>query len=595
MAEKRDKPKDLPSPAQVEEDRRARAQQAIGFDAVLRYLALGMAPTAPRIPEQAMYHGSYFGGYPKGYTSRQGAKGSINFQTLRDIAERSALIAACLSTRQHQRVRFSRIAMRSKRGEVGFRVVHRRAQEKGFKTPEGFDLLCREAEQMLMQPWRMFWDEGAIYKEIEPNNASFASKFVEDLLVINRPAIELALDPLRIPRGFGAIDGANVIPTFQALKYVCSINKDFPKDFDTSYHAYRQTMQRVAERYKINVDERTEYLFLQSGRPVAGYRSDELILAPIFPTSDVRRAGYPKSLTEKAIFLILSEIMAMTANSRYFEFGSMAEVIVAMKGQWDDKHIKDLESIMQGNMSGVPGMFRTPLVAVPNGKDDIDVIQLKQNHRDMLFDIYIQKLTNLCCAVFRMHPSEINEAPRAGDNAGALNQASQTKQINMAQEQGLETILQHEKQSVYDPILQRIDPDLCLEWDYGQNEMEQLQVTQSYGPITTVNERRSMMGLDPLEDERGDVIDNQFVQAMLQQKQQAEQAAQQQAAAGAGSPEAGQEGNQGQEQPPSDEGDQEEEEKPESKPTPKGKAKEEGGNEPESDESRFKRIARQSR
>lgn len=563
------KEKKIPTPKQAENSRVERTEANMGFDQILRQLALGISPTAPRLPEQASSSGTYFGGYPKGYTNNLGLKGTISFDILRQVAERSGLISAIVSTRQHQRARFSRIARSTNRGEVGYRVVHRRENEKDFKVPNGFKDLCREAEQMLEKPWRVFWDEGSVYKEIEPSFSSFSSKIVEDILIINRPVIELGLDPLRVPRAFGAIDGANVIPTFNALKYLTSLSKDMPQGWNANWQAYNRTLSMVSDKYKINLDEKTEYIYLLSGRPVAGFRHDELIIAPMFPTSNVRNAGYPKSLTEKAIFSILAEIMAMSANQRYFEFGSMAETLITMKGNYDDRHVKDLESIFQANMSGVNGMFRVPLIALPGGRDDIDVVQLKQNHRDMLFDVYIQKLTNLACAVFRMHPSEINEAPRAGDNSGSMQQASQTKQISMAQEQGLETMLIHEKQHIFDPILQRIDPDLSFEWEFGRSEIDQLQVVQQYASLTTVNERRMMAGLDPISDEDGgSIIDNQFIQAdkqmKMQQKQQEDAAKQQQ--------QPGQPGDQPGQQP--DEEEEPEEKEPEKKKPVERKKKE---------------------
>lgn len=518
----------LPSPVKQEPEREQKAIQQIGFEDILQALALGVGPASPRLPEQAMQYGSMFGGFPKGFANKTGAKGSISFQALREVSRRSGLLSAILSRRQHQGVKHSKKVQGIKHSEVGWKVTHQHDGKKDFKMPEGFDNLIREAEQLVEQPWRMFWNSGTVYSDVEPNFPGFISKIVDDLLVINRPVVELGLDPLGIPRAFGAIDGANVIPTFAALKYLTSINRDMPKDFQSNYKSFVQSLQMSSEKYGVDLDERTEYIYLMNGRPAAGYRHDEILLAPQFPKTNVRYAGYPPSLTEIAINIILDEIMAMKGNSIFFEYGQMAEVIIAMKGNQNDKHVANLVEILKSNMSGVPGMHRVPLVATPNGKDDIEVIPIKQNHKDMLFDVYIQKLTNLACAVFAMHPSEINEAPRAGDNSGSINQASQTKQINMAQEQGLETMLDHIKMTIMDPILRRINPDLVFVWDYGQSEQEQLDLVTKYGPISTVNERRKMMSMDPLSDEEGgNVIDNQYIQSRNQQQQEQEQAEQQ--------------------------------------------------------------------
>lgn len=501
------------------------AARGVSFADVLSALALGVAPQAPRLPEQSLSSAQYFGGYQKGFTSRMGFRGTLSFSVLRQTAERSMLLSAVVSTRKHQAVRYGRVAQRSKKGEVGFRVCHAREHERDFTVPDGYQWLCRQAESMLSKPWRIFWDEGKVFRDVEPTMSSFLSKATEDTLVLNRPAVELGLDSNKVPRAFGAIDGANVIPTFAALKYLTAINRDMPRDYAEKWTSYKQTMQMIGDKYKVDLDERTEFVYMLQGRPTAGFKSSDLIVAPFLPTSNVALTGYPKSMTECSIWAVLAEIMAMTGNSRYFEFGSMAETLIAIKGQYQDKHIKDIESILQGNVSGVSGMFRVPIIALPGGKDDLDVIQVKQNHKDMLFDVYIQKLTNLVCAVFRMHPSEINEAPRAGDNSGSLTQASQKQQINMAQEQGLEALLEHYKQHIFDPILERIDPHLRLEWEYGKQEADQLAIVNQYALFATVNEQRTMMGLEEVSAANGgDCINNPAILAQAQLDQQDKQA-----------------------------------------------------------------------
>ena len=292
----------------------------ITFDDVMQALALGLAPKAPRIPENARQLSSVYGGYTKGL----GHRGSISFADLRQVAETSPLLSAIISTRQHQRTRYCRKATSSNKGEVGFRVVHKREKDAKFKVPEGFKELCRQAEDMLLTPWVMRDSAGIPYKDVEPTLSGFASKIVHDMIVINRPVIELGLDPKRIPRSFGAIDGANVIPTFKALKYLESINKDLPKDFLKTHAGYSTGLDMLANRYEVDISETTEYIYMENGRPTAAFRHDELILAPIFPTTSTREVGYPKSLLERALGIIIPEIMAMQTNSRYFEFGSMA-------------------------------------------------------------------------------------------------------------------------------------------------------------------------------------------------------------------------------------------------------------------------------
>ena len=503
------------------------------LERLLASVGFGLTPTAPRLSETGMAHNTY-GGYPKGYGGPRGFKGTLSFAMLRQVAWRSSVLAAILSTRLHQVTRYSKAGSRARKNDVSFKVVHKRHNDPKFQVPEKFKIMAYEAERMLERPWRIYWDEGTVFKDVEPTFAGFLSKVTEDYLIINRPCVELGLDGQRIPRAFGAIDGANVIPTFKAMRWLQSRDKDLPADFQSNWRAWSRLLQTASDKYKVDLDERTEYIYMLDGKPAVGFRHDEIIVAPFAPTSDVHSTGYPKSLTERAIFILLAEIMAMSANSRYFEVGSMAESLIAIKGSYDDAHIKEIQTIFQNNMSGVPGMFRVPLLALP-AADDVNVIPIKQNHKDMLFDIYVQKLTNLGCAIFRMHPSEINEAPRAGDGAGALQQASQTKQIAAATEQGLETTLLHLKSTILDPIVERIHQDLMVEFDNGLNEQEQLAIQEAYKGIATVNERRMMMGLDPLkkDDPRGEVIaDPNAQQPVIAQQQQEQQEKQMKAQAG---------------------------------------------------------------
>jgi hypothetical protein len=518
----------VPTPAELDKRAREGSEGRLGFGDVLKYLSLGMTPSAPRLPEQAYGGSSYYGGYQKGYAGTNSARGTVSFTLLRQIAERSSLLAAIVSKRQFQCTRFAKVARKSTHGEVGFRVMHRRHGEEGFTVPDGYKNLCREAEEMMLSPWNVYWNEGVVFQDIEPNLDDFMAKIMEDHLVINRPVIELGLDMYGTPRAFGAIDGANVIPTFSAIKYLTTKARlSTDTSWQENYTGMKAIMQQLSDHYQIDITDETEYIYLMGGKPVRTFPTGRLIVAPFLPSTDVRFAGYPRSLTEKAIFCILAEIMAMSANLKYFQTGNMTEVLLAMKGSYDDKHVVDLTNILQANMSGIDGMFKVPLLALPDAQD-LAVHQLRQNHKDMLFDFYVQKLTNLACAVFSMHPSEINEAPRAGDNKGALQGANQETQISMAQEQGLETSLNHFKTHIFDPILRRIDPDLTMEWDYGKSEKEVIDLAVSKATFITVNEQRKMCGMEEIDDEAGgNIIANPFIQAANQQKQLQEQQQQQ--------------------------------------------------------------------
>lgn len=451
--------------------------------------------------------GTMFGGYSKNYAGNYGGFG-ITFNMLRRISRRSGLITSVNSRRLYQ---FNRIAKRHKKdGDVGYRVVHENEYDRNFKVPEGFDNLCRTIENtMLRTPWR---EPTSL---IEPTFTSFISKWILSVLEINRPAIELGLNAQRKPVSFALLDGANVYNTFDIIKnfYQTENNPKKGTILQRNSNQYDSLVQRYADKNRINLDSRDQYIYILQGRPLTSYTHDELLLHPMFPTDRWDEKGYPPSCLELALYFVAGEIMSVSYNMKYFQVGSMIDTILGFKGNFSDEDISFLKEIFEQNHTGVSGAHRLPLVNLKQ-QGDIQAVQLKQNRSDMSFGEFLTYLISGISSIYGVPPESLNMSSKARSDINGVFTADKSKEIELSREEGFLSCANHFSDTM-DLILKRIDPDLCFEWQGVDNSAEdrrRKKILEDKDTLT-IREIRRRRGDDDvpenMSDEDVDIIPNQ--------------------------------------------------------------------------------------
>jgi len=483
----------------------------------------GKANRMPRLATPQMH-----GTYDKNFSSVENMSSKFGHATLRKVADNSGLLKAIVSRRDFQ---VFQIAKRWKfEGDVGFRVVHDQHHELNFNTPNQLNDMARGLEKMIEQPWGY----------LEPTFAGFASKFMKDLVIINRPAIEIGLGSKGQPVAFGMIDGANVYPTFDVLKALIPnmtgmVKIGDKKQLEPNTPAYDFGRQLVSDKYELDISSKTEWLYMQDQVPQAAYTLDEMILMPIMPTTAVRQYGHPPSMAENSIRLVLAEMLAMSYNMNYFQHGAMIDTMIGVVGSYDDEHIQEFIETLKMNHTGVDGAHRIPVMPVRN-PEDIHIYNLRQNNRDMVYSEFMNLVTSLTCACFGMPPEEINIKQNTPGGRHQF-EGNNQKQIQQNKEEGLFAIRNHMK-TCMDMMIKRINPNLCFEWFGLSGDMDRLRKETSQkelaaGGITT-REYRLMNGMEPvpqgMTDEDVDIFHDQ-AWVTLQQSKVAQEQAEQQAGA----------------------------------------------------------------
>lgn len=480
---------------------------------------------APRMPRNATPQ--TMGVYAKGTINEDMFKTKFTHQTLRKVAKNSGLLQAIVSRRDFQMAQASKLWRFE--GDFGFRVIHQDHHDINKEVPAQITEICKETQKMIECPWGY----------LEPTFQGFTSKFIKDLMVINRPVIELGLDSKRIPRSFGAIDGANIFPTFQVLKILVPQITKFKEFENTSFMPntaqYEAALEIVGEKYKVEVNNAVEYFYMQDMMPLAAYRGDELICIPMMPTTDVNDLGYPPSMVERSIKSVLSEMLAMSYNMNYFQFGSMIDNIIGLVGSYDDEHIQEFIELLRINHTGLEGAHRVPVVPIRN-KEDIQIYNTRQNNRDVVYSEFMNLVTSLATACFGMSPEEINIRPQSG-NSGSMFEASRSTQVREGKQEGLFALRNH-LTTCMNLIVKRIHPEIEFSFFGFGDDIDEMRKKSALEELTrggiTVREYRLQTGKkgvpENMKDKDVDIFLSQPWLQLHQGDQMAEQVKAQQEA-----------------------------------------------------------------
>jgi len=164
---------------------------------------------------------------------------------------------------------------------------------------------------------------------------------------------------------------------------------------------------------------------------------------------------------------------------------------------------------------------------------------MQMSNTEMGYQMWIEYLVKIACAIYQMDPTEINFDLRGSSGAGqqptfVSNNEAQQK---MSKDKGLRPLLRFFEDMFNRHIVHRIDAEFELAFVGldAKSEAEAIELRQKQGMThLTINEVRALEDLDPIPS--GDVIMNPTYTAYLLQQQ----AMQTQGGAGGGAPGGGQ-------------------------------------------------------
>jgi len=420
---------------------------------------------------------------------------TLTFDTLKKMAVRNSVVASIITTRVNQVASFSQPARFTKDG-VGFEITLRDPN----KSP------TKEEMSMILSLESFIENCGFTYDPARDNFDTFLRKITRDSLTYDQLNFETVPDRRGLPAEIYAVDAS----TIRAAEM-----EDPTPETGVTFADFRGNS--------------TENKFVQvlNGTVIAEFTGLELAFAVRNPRTDINIQPYGHSELEILIHQITAHLWAEEYNSKYFSQGGTTKGILNIKGQNISKEQLDaFRRQWTAQIAGMTGAWKTPVVSV----DGLEYVNVSQSNREMEYEMWMNYLINICCAVYQIDPAEINFPNRggAGGSGGGLGEGGIEDRLKNSKDKGLRPMLSFLANVINRYIVRRFSNKFVFNFVGLDKESEKSRLEvqdKQVRSFKTINELRKQRGMEPLEN--GDVILDPTYINYVMQKEMAEQAEQQ--------------------------------------------------------------------
>lgn len=294
---------------------------------------------------------------------------------------------------------------------------------------------------------------------------------------------------------------------------------------------------RIADQSKTNPrglplskeEEKTRHMYAQllNGEVVANFTAREMAFCIRNPRSSLRVGGYGFPEAQMLMLTVTAHIWAEEWNRRAFSQGSTIKGVLNMKGAIDRQKYDAFKRQWMNQVGGILNAWKTPIM----NSDGIEFVPMQMSNTEMGYQMWIEYLVKMACAIYQMDPTEINFDLRGSAGAGQPTFMSGNEaQQKMSKDRGLKPLLRFFEDSLNRNIINHIDPgfELAFVGLDAKSEAEAIELRQKQGMTHyTINELRALDDMDPIKE--GQIVANPTYTSWLQN-----QAMQQQQGGGAG-------------------------------------------------------------
>lgn len=413
----------------------------------------------------------------------------LTIDALRRVRETVPLIQAIHQARHYQVRRLSR-KWNGRRGEVGWRVVHRDHTDYGQTPPEGFQRYIDRMETIIERPAPGRCE----------HTSGLLSPLWEDLATINAPTAEVLYSAQWQDRvvGIRPIDGGIIWPTLMFVERWVRDNPTWSHEHDLQQFTDEQLLELLSEAVKQDLTV-GNYCLVRDGQIEAVFNTRTILRAPIVNRTDIRFAGYYPSHVEQSAEMLLAFLNTWQYNANYFTRGMLAEFALGITGDVHDDDIQAFVNMLVEATAGVERAWQPPVIPLPM-EGAVQKIDLKQSNRDMMYEVWTSLVVALATACYRMDPSTINARPWNAGSSSGLSEGNRNQEIANAKEEGLQGDMEHLIQGVLNPLARRCHPDLRVIIETGdfdpkkEAEIADIQIRTN----RSVNETRVERGDRPI-------------------------------------------------------------------------------------------------
>lgn len=435
----------------------------------------------------------------------------LTYDTMRQVGEQDTFVAPIILTRIDQVAAFAR--PQPNKYSVGFKIQPRYGDKKRILT-DGERERCDEIQMTVC-------NTGREYNLGRDGFRQFLAKFVRDSLTYDQACFESVRT-----RG-GGVYSFNAVPSD-------TIRTATPKNM-------KGTPPSVADLKK---DIR--YVQVINSTNTAEFTMDELAFCVRNPRTHIKVYEYGMPEIQTLMTTITSHLWAEEWNRRMFSQGSTIKGILNIKGNVPQVQLEAFKRMWHSQVAGVQNAWKTPII----NSEETQWQPLQLSNTEMGYQMWLEYLCKITCALYRIDPAEINFDLRGGTGQQPVFMSTNEAQQKASKDRGLQPLMHFVEDSLNRHVVWKIDPrfelafvglDAKTEEQAQQLRMQQVQNTH------TLNEVRAMDDLPPVQ--YGDNVMNATYIGYKMQREQME-SMEQQAAAQPQPGQPGQAGPAGQPAPP---------------------------------------------
>jgi hypothetical protein len=466
--------------------------------------------------------------YALGYKDR---RYSLTYEMLKRLSTQLSVIAAIINTRIAQIASFAQPYRQTK--SLGYIVKHKdpehltTASERNFiKQIEDFIACC--GEPGVQNPYT---------RVKRPKFEQMIKMIVRDTLTYDQVAIEIVPRKNGIPFEFRAVDSGTI--------RIASPERDAGTALQRTFHQrnviqgmtgpipYRYGNLYAGQQYGTHPDpmETVQYVQVINGQ-IENVYGDELAFGVRNPRSDIYIQGYGFGELEQLITIVTGLLYAEEYNRRFFTQGASPKGLLNFKGDnWTPDQLEAFRRQWVAQVAGTENSWKTPITQ----SEGVEWVNLQMTNQDMQFNVWIEYLLKVSCAVYLIDPAEINFDLHGGVQQTPLFESSQEWKLKASRDRGLKPLLRFIAGLINEYIVDKIDDHFVFEFA-GLDELTEQEkhemIKEQINSYMTLNEARRSLDLPDVPGGVGDVpLNPTLIQLMqfLDQKEQAERDRQEQA------------------------------------------------------------------
>jgi hypothetical protein len=419
----------------------------------------------------------------------QPAANSLHWSTLRAMARTCQPVAATVLTRQDQVANFAKRP--SYPGDCGFKI---RMKDEEAKPSKAAIKAMRALEDIILR-----CGVGPNPGRARPGFDHYLRMLTRDGLTLDAMATELRPDRKGRLFDFWAIDGATIrhaAPSYEANQAAKTGYGNFAGIVGDGYGG-------------VVVPSDAEIAFVQvvQGQPQAEFTQDELAYWIRNPRTDLEANGYGESELELLIEVITGYLNGMSYNTRYFTSGNIPEGVLSVVGKYSKDNLDAFIRYWNSMVQGVANAHRIPIMGMADGKG-LDWTPIKANNREMQFSEWLDFLTTITCAIYRIDREELGFGNKAKGEAGGLGgDGNNDTTLTHSQIKGLRPLLMRIQNGINEDVIAKLPGAEDFEFvftgiepDQEDKKIDRAQKMIAAG-LATPNEERAKFDMEAVPED----------------------------------------------------------------------------------------------